>query len=353
MPLEYIGASNLIATNGGAPGAITAHANTLENDLLICFHYSRATGGNETVAAPVGGGWTQIFNSVTANNGLVAVFWKIRSALDTTYTFTITNHTTGNSGETVLQHIETWRGYDAATPIGSFTAALSTWASSLNLGAISAPSSTTLSPGSAVVVFGGRFENITAQTTLTGDNLTWSQSVQNNTNLGSDAGAVTQKGFNNTGSNQTITSKTITTTGTAQAGAGRMFIINVEPTQNLTLTITQGSITTTGQSITLKRDNKLSITNGNINVTGESITLRLQKKLFVVDTNIDIVGSSIDIYSDRKLIITDNSIIVNGESINLKLDRKLTIDNGNITVNGSSISLLPSWITARRRIIII
>src|SRR3989344_8576437 len=48
--VSYIGASNLIATNGGAPGAITPHASTVNGDLLVSYNYSRATGGNETVA---------------------------------------------------------------------------------------------------------------------------------------------------------------------------------------------------------------------------------------------------------------------------------------------------------------
>src|SRR3990172_1516188 len=47
--VSYIGASNLIATDGTAPGAITPNASTADGDLLVFYHYSRATGGNETV----------------------------------------------------------------------------------------------------------------------------------------------------------------------------------------------------------------------------------------------------------------------------------------------------------------
>jgi hypothetical protein len=83
-----------------------------------------------------------------------------------------------------------------------------------------------------VVVFGGRFENITAQTTLSGDNLTWGQNTRNDSTLGLDAGAVTQRGENQSGVDQTITAKTITTTGTTQAGAGIMFVIEQQPPIN-------------------------------------------------------------------------------------------------------------------------
>jgi hypothetical protein len=103
MPVGFVGASNLIATNGTAPGAITPHASTVNGNLLLWFHYSRATGGNETVVFPAG--WNQVFNSVTANNGLVAMAWRNRTAGDTTYTATVTNHTTGTSGETILEWI--------------------------------------------------------------------------------------------------------------------------------------------------------------------------------------------------------------------------------------------------------
>jgi hypothetical protein len=226
MAVSYIGVSNLIATNGGAPGAITVNASTQIGDLLVFYHYSRATGGNETVTVP--SNFTTVVNTVIANFGLVAVAYKERASGDTTYTATITNHTTGTSGETVLEFIETYRGHDLANAVSS-GASVSNWASSLTLGPVGeqilAPTTDTVEPGDMAIVFAGRFENITAQTTLTGDNLTWNARTLNNTTLGLDAACVTQNGLNNTSSNQTITDKSVTTTGTAQAGAGTIFII--------------------------------------------------------------------------------------------------------------------------------
>jgi hypothetical protein len=224
--IGYVGASAQVATNGAAPGAITPHANTRVGDLMLLYHYSRATGGDETVTAPSGGtSWNTIFNTVTANQGLVAVFWKFRPAGETTYTCTVTNHTSGTTGEAILEWIETYRFVHSTAPIGSSTASLSTWASSLNIGAISAPADTALPPNHMVIVYGGRFENVATQTLLTGDNLTWTAGFIADTTSGSDAGAVTQRGVNLTASSQTITAKTITTTGTTQAGAGRMFVL--------------------------------------------------------------------------------------------------------------------------------
>jgi hypothetical protein len=244
MAVSYIGQSTtLIATNGTAPGALTPHASTVNGDLLVFYHYSRATGGNETVAFPAG--WNTVFNSVTANNGLVAVAWRNRTAGDTTYTATVTNHTTGTSGETILEWIETYRGHDPVNPIVNFTASLSTWASSTTLGSIAAPGTATVHNGDMVVVFAGRFENITSQTVLTGHSFTWATRVLNDTTQGLDAAAVTQNGLNASGSTQTVTAKSITTAGTAQAGAGRMFII--EQTIGPMAATSDGVATTTAE----------------------------------------------------------------------------------------------------------
>lgn len=253
---SYIGNSNIIYTNGGSPGVITPNASTLDGDLLVFYHYSRATGGNETVTMPAG--FTPVFNSVTANYGLVAVGWRIKQTGDGTFQATITNHTAGNSGETVIEFIQTYRGTDTADPIVNYTASLSAWTSSLNLGPIAAPAAATLADGDMAVVFGGRFENITAQTDLSGDSLTWTATTMANTNLGADAGAVVQTGLNSSGSVQTVTAKTIATTGTTQAGAGRMFIIKKQANTAPILSISQpdgtGDTVTVGDAFNITYD---------------------------------------------------------------------------------------------------
>lgn len=233
MPLQYIGLGGSAsgtwrATDGSAPGATTVHTSTATGDLLVWLHYGRGTGGNETISWPAG--WNEVFNTANATYGHFAMAWRIRESGDTTYTSTVSNYTTGTSGETILQAILTFRGHNATTPIGSHTATASTWASSLTLGSIAAPSSTSLPNGDWVVVAGFRFENVTGQTTLTGDNLTWSAITPiPNTTSGSDAGGSIQYGANNSGSTQTITAKSITTTGTTQVGQGRMFVIQAAP----------------------------------------------------------------------------------------------------------------------------
>ncbi|HLD61930.1 MAG TPA: hypothetical protein VI998_03065 [Patescibacteria group bacterium] len=219
----YIGNSNIIYTNGGTPGVITPNASTINGDLLVFYHYSRATGGNETVTLPTG--FTSVFNSVTANRGLVAVGWRIKQTGDSTFQASVTNHTSSTSGETIVEFIQTYRGTDATNPIIDYTASLSNWVTSLNIGPISAPASATVTDGDMAAIFGGKFENVTGQTVLSGDSLTWAVRTTFNTTLGSDAGGIVQTGLNASGSDKTVTAKTVTATGTTQVGAGRMFII--------------------------------------------------------------------------------------------------------------------------------
>jgi hypothetical protein len=227
MSLSRIGTSNVILTDGTAPGAITPHASTANGDLLVFFHYSRAAGGDETVTVP--SGFTEIFNSVTAGNGLLTAAYRVKQAGDTTFTATVTNHATGVSGETIIEYILTLRGQHLTTPAGSFTAAMSTWASSLNIGPVSPPADTALPNEDWVFVFGGRFEEMSGMTLLSGDNLTWDgTSLLASHNGGADASFAVQIGKNLSGSTQTMTAKTITTTGTAQVGGGRMFVIRAD-----------------------------------------------------------------------------------------------------------------------------
>jgi hypothetical protein len=234
MP-QFIGVSNIVLTDGGAPGALTPVSFTVAGDLLLWFHYSNADTGNETVTPPTG--FTPIINQISTGFGLMALAWRIRQAGDTTYTATVTNHTTGTGGDTIIEWVETYTDVDLTTPVNDVSAALSTWASALPLGPVSASGINPVPVNGVVVVYAGRRENITGQTLLTGDGLSWwgaspdpsFYQVLGNTNLGRDAGAVRQYGVNNTQSPVTLTDKSITTTGTAQAGAGFVVVLNPPP----------------------------------------------------------------------------------------------------------------------------
>jgi hypothetical protein len=225
---QYVGVSNISTVI--PPGALTPFSLTVTGDLLLWFHYSNVDTGTETVTPPTG--FTPIFNALDVGNGLLALAWRIRQAGDTTYTASVTNHATGTSGDSCLEWVETWNDVDMVNPVNDVSAALSAWASSLTLGPISASGLNQVPPGGVVIVYGGRIENITGQTLLTGDGLSWwgpdasQHDIRGDTTTGRDAGAVRQYGINNTESPITLTDKSITTTGTAQAGAGFMVILN-------------------------------------------------------------------------------------------------------------------------------
>lgn len=334
MAVSYIGASNLIKTNGGAPGAITPHASSTTGDLLVFFHYSRATGGDETVTSP--SGFTNVFNSVTANQGLVCV--ATRQYTSGTFTASITNHTSGTSGETVLEWIETYRGHDSAAPVVNYTASLSTWASSLNIGSIAAPGTATVHDGDMVVVLGGRFENITGQTTLTGDNLTWAQNTLCDSALGLDAGAVTQRGLNSSGSNQTVTAKTITTTGTAQVGAGRMFTIEKNTTQNYTLICDTVAFAETGVAATVKADRKIAAGVAAYSMTGLTVGLGKGYIMSAVTALFSLTGIAAGVAAGRKIAADSISYSMTGTAASVIFGRALTAATTAFSMVGTAVS---------------
>lgn len=225
MPnVSFIGSSAIVATNGSAPGAVTPNASTSPGDLMIFYHSGKVSGvANKNFSLS---GWNLVVQSQISTILHMTVYYRIREVGDTSYTATVSGYTSGNNGESIVEWIETFRNHDATNPIGSFTSPITNFTSGLNVGPIQPPSDPTLFNENMVVVFGGRIENITGQTLLTGDNLTWNLGTRADTTLGSDTGAVTQMGVNGTGITQTVTQKTITTTGTAGYGQGQMFIIN-------------------------------------------------------------------------------------------------------------------------------
>lgn len=226
--ISFVGLSNVVKTNGGAPTAITPHASTATGDLMIFYHYSAVDGGNETVTIPTG--FTPICNFVSAGNGLIACGYRIKQGGDTTFTASITNHTSGTGGESVIEFIETYRGHDASTPIVEPSTSISALsASTTNLGTISPNGCDSVVAGGMLVVFAGRHDDLNSvtQTTLSGNSLTWVARTVDDTTSGADAAVFTQNGFNFSGADQVPSGKTITGFGTSTSatGAGLMFVI--------------------------------------------------------------------------------------------------------------------------------
>jgi hypothetical protein len=82
MPM-FVGTSNIVLTNGGAPTALTVNSLSVVGDLLLFFHYSNVDGTTETVTAPTG--FTEVINERQQNFGLICLAWRIRQAGDQRY----------------------------------------------------------------------------------------------------------------------------------------------------------------------------------------------------------------------------------------------------------------------------
>lgn len=246
MAVSYIGQRGSVSTdnnaqytNGGAPVAFPAHSSSQTGDLMVWIVHIRGTGGNEDAAFPAG--WTEIFAG-SSTSGSLFVATRVRQGGDGNFTLgTLTNVTSGTSGETVTTTILTFRGQHDTTPIAAISAALSTWASSTTLGSVAAPSPATVIDGAMAVVVMFREENVTSAGNPTPtDNLTWNNASDSgnvffNTSLGLDSGGIIAYGLNATGSSQTLTSKSATSGGTAQVGCGIAFIIDPAPAADVFL----------------------------------------------------------------------------------------------------------------------
>ena len=238
MAVSRIGTANGTGTNGSAPGAITPHASTAVGDLLLFVHFSKInTNGTQAVTLPAG--FTSIANNRTAN-GLLAVGWRIRQSGDTTHQATVSGHTTGTSGDSIVEFIETWRDASRTAPIGNVGTMLDQGTSALTVGAIAVPAGT-VPVGGALFVCAGREENTTSQTVLSGDSLTWSTGGLNDTTAGADASVISQAGINATAGAVTPTNKTITVAGTSTTARAVMFVI--APAAPPTIGITPSSLT--------------------------------------------------------------------------------------------------------------
>ena len=226
MAVSYIGSAAGTPTNGSAPGAITPHASTQTGDLIIFYHFSKInTNGTQSVTLPTG--FTSIYNNRDAN-GLIACGWKIRQAGDTSYQATVANHTSGTSGDSIVEFVETWRGTHTTAPIGAVGSGFTNGTAALTVGPITVPAGT-IAIGNAIKFFWGKEENTSSQTLLTGDSLTWATGGLNDTTAGADASCGSQHGINASAGAVTPTNKTITTAGTTATSRAVSFTIVQAP----------------------------------------------------------------------------------------------------------------------------
>ena len=209
------------STNGTEPTpALPASLSAV--DIMILAFYSR-DDTNGTMSLPVA--WTQLVNTRTTG-GLLAVYYRVWQSGDAAPTITLTNHTTGTSGESAIAQIMAYAGGNTASP-WDLVGTVSTNASQQNIGAIA--NAGVMGAEDMVLVVGGKRDDWTSVATLTGDGLTWNEIGEPDTTSGADAGLVWNYALN-PGTFLSLTNKTFTVTGGAAAtGMGVMITMNVSP----------------------------------------------------------------------------------------------------------------------------
>jgi hypothetical protein len=189
---------------------------------MVCVFYSRENvDGTVSITTS---GWTQILNS-RVGGGLVAAWSKVRAPGDAAPTLSLTNHSTGSSGDSAIAQIAVFRGVYPWAPVAE-VGSVGDFASAQNIGAISG---ITIGRRRAVVVIGGKRDDWTSVATLSGDSLTWFEVGEPDTTSGADAGLVWNVGENPAETDATVTSKTFTVNGGASAQSlGVMFELDLD-----------------------------------------------------------------------------------------------------------------------------
>ena len=70
---------------------------------------------------------TTIINEAVSLYGLMCVAYRFHQAGDTTYTPTITGHTSSTTGDTIITWLSTWRGALMPVACGEFSPRRARW----------------------------------------------------------------------------------------------------------------------------------------------------------------------------------------------------------------------------------
>jgi hypothetical protein len=185
---------------------------------MIAFFASR-DDANGTVS--LSAGWDQRVNDRNTG-GLVAAWTRAWQSGDAAPTYSLTNHTTGSTGESaigVILLVRPTTGYalqfvDVSTPSHN-------GASSTTVGPIDGDSLTVAADG-IVFVLGQHRETWTSVATLSGDGLTWNEAVDTSNASGADNALAIGWALSN---NVAVSDKSFTITGSGGSSTGSGFML--------------------------------------------------------------------------------------------------------------------------------
>lgn len=109
-----------------------------------------------------------------------------------------------------------------------------------------------------------------------------------------------------------------------------------------TLTVTNGTITYTGQSVGIKTGRNLSVSSGTVTYTGQTVGINIGRRLTVLPATVNYVGQTVGIRVGRKLTVSHGAISYSGQFVGMSVGttgRVLTVSNGTITYVGQTVGI--------------
>lgn len=106
-----------------------------------------------------------------------------------------------------------------------------------------------------------------------------------------------------------------------------------------TLDATAGTVTVTGQSVTLTVARTLTVTAATVTEAGQSVAVGVTRQIDATAGAVTLTGQSVGLTVQRSLVATAGTVAVSGQSADVTVTRQLTAVAGTITTTGQSVDL--------------
>ena len=330
------GSSYSVSLSGTLTGGVASSPAT--NDLVVVM----AAHGNTASSAPNvtgnnSGAYTGIGTAIHANDTWdteARPFYKVMGGTpDTSLTITRTNTTT-YGGATVV-HV--WRGVDTSNPFIGVQQTSGTNGCVINCPAYN-PAVT-----DAMIFAGGAGTMAATSSAYTGITGMSNFVTRKGDGSTSDCGTVLAN-YAYAGVSYDPAAVSGGTTSTSSSWAGFTFAFRMAPPPNYDFTLSSGSYSITGQSVTIKRDRALTASNGSYSVTGQSADLiytppAVNYELTANHGTYTLTGQSADLVKGRVLEASSGTYSITEQSQTLLRSRLVTAGVGSYGVTGRSITI--------------
>jgi len=145
--------------------------------------------------------------------------------------------------------------------------------------------------------------------------------------------------FSTDGTGTIATSDSVHPDATGSATLGNYLFSNLDPPTGYTLTVAQGSISLSGQSVNLLATRTLPVAQGSVTLTAEPANLLAARTLTVDQGSISLSSQSVNLVAARTLPVAQGSVALTDQSVNLFAARTLTVDQGSVALTGQAVTL--------------